>query len=416
MARPRIVILGAGFGGLYVASRLSASARRKEIEVTLVNRTNYFLFTPLLHEVATGGLTPTSVIEPLREILAGTGIRVIQGDVASVDAAARVVRMGGDELPYDRLAVATGATTAWYGIPGAEEHGLPLKTLADAIRIRERVIDAFEQASRIRDREARKRRLSFAVVGGGATGVELAAELVEFAGGMERRYHRGASECRGDDLSISLVSAAPELLAQFPVSLRDAAAGHLRRLGVDVRLDAQVSTVRTDGLVMRDGGFIPASVVIWTAGVMPDAPRFEGEPPFLARGRIRVGPDLAAVGDASVFALGDAAAVEAGDAQPPPMLAQVAVAQAAVVAENLLASIRGRPTRPFRYRSKGSLVSLGQWYAVGEVFSARLRGRFAWWLWRTIYLFKFLSWKKRLRIAFEWTVNLFYPRDISKLT
>lgn len=413
-SKPRVIVIGAGFGGLYTAYRLLPYVRKGLLDVTVVNRNNYFLFTPLLHEVATGGLSPRSVAEPLREIFAGSGVEIVKGEVEAIDADARRVRVGGRDIPYDRVVVASGAVTNHYGIPGAEEHGLPLKDLADALRIRGRVIEAFERAADLTDSEARRRALSFVVVGGGATGVEVAAELLEFARGIERRHHRQAG--RAASASVSLVSAAPELLAQFHPKLREAAAARLRRQGVDVRLGAQVASVDAEALRFADGTELPGSVIVWAAGVKPSLPDFVGRLPKTESGRLRVASDLKADGLEGVYALGDAAAVVRAQGEPPlPMLAQVAVAQAERVAANVVADLEDRPTAPFRYRSKGTLVSLGQWYAVGEVFDAHLRGRFAWWLWRTVYLFKFISWKKRFRIAFEWTINLFVSRDTVKI-
>jgi NADH dehydrogenase len=418
MKRPRIVIIGAGFGGIYAALALAKRARRGDIDVTIVNRTNYFLFTPLLHEVATGGLTPTSVTEPLREIFAGSGIRIRQGEVVSIDPAAKVVRLGDGELRYDRAVIATGAVSNDYGIPGAAEHALPLKTLSDAILIRERVIDAFERATTERDEEVRKGLLSFAVVGGGATGVETAGELADFAADIERRYHRTPADGGfRSALSVSLLSADPALLMIFPPFLRKAAAERLRRNGIDVRLNTAAASVEADGVRFKDGSVIRAGTVIWAAGVKPRPPKFIGFTPELVGGRLCVDRSFRMPGADGLYALGDAAAfIDDRSGKPLPMSAQAAVASAVAAARNVLADLDGQPTRVFRFRSKGSLVSVGQWFAVGEIFFAPLRGRFAWWIWRTVYLFKFVSWKKRLRVAFEWTVNLVYPRDVTKLT
>ncbi len=416
MERQRIVIIGAGFGGMYVAGRLLASLKKGEIELTLINRANYFLFTPLLHEVATGGLSPTSVTEPLREIFAGSSVRIRQGEVEAVDAVKRLISIARDPepFPYDYAIVATGAVTNYYGVTGAEEHGLPLKSLGDAVRIRGAVIEAFERAAMIEDPASRARQLSFVVVGGGATGVEVAAELLEFASGMERRYHR--TRRREEGVSVTLLTAGSELLAQFHPELRRAAENRLKRLGVRVRLNAAVARVEADRVVFSDDSWTPSSVVVWAAGVRPELPRFIGGAPAALQGRLRVDRFLRSVDDPRLFALGDAASVEGSQGDSPlPMLAQVAVAQAKTVASNVLAEVRGSDMSEFRYRSKGGLVSLGQWFAVGEILNARMSGRMAWWVWRTIYLFKFISWKKRLRIAFEWTINIFSARDITEL-
>lgn len=411
--KKHIVIIGSGFGGMEVAKRLKPKVRRGEIDVTVINRTNYFLFTPLLHEVATGGLTPTSVAEPLRDVFTRSGIRVAQGDVASIDVSAKKIKVGTCEITYDIAVLATGAETNFYNTPGAEEFGIGLKSLNDAIRIRERVIDAFEHASLTKDAGARKKLLSFAVVGAGATGVELVAELAEFAEGIAKKYFADGSNCiTPDDVSVTLVNSGNELLAQFSPEMRKAAEARLRASGIAIKLGVQVKAVEVDGIVLADGSRIDASLVAWTAGVKPTIPTFLGQAPEMANGRIAVDATLHAKGADGLFVLGDSAALES----PLPMLAQVAVAQGKAVARNLVARFEGRSLVPFVYTSKGSLVSLGQWFAAGTVGNMNLSGRFTWWIWRTVYLFKFASTKKRIRIAFEWTINLFYPRDITKLT
>ncbi|MEK7641723.1 MAG: NAD(P)/FAD-dependent oxidoreductase [Patescibacteria group bacterium] len=435
MLKPHILILGAGFGGTYVAKRLAPYVKSGKIEVTLVNRTNYFLFTPLLHEVATGALSPTSVAEPLREIFHGTGVRIAQGTVESVDLVAKKVKLNGSTsctLSYDHVVIATGAETNYYGISGADKFTYPLKDLADAARIRSQVIDAFERALLISDPVERARLLSFVVVGGGATGVETAAELAEFVHGMVKRYYgvtkncapNDSRTCKPEEPLVTLIHTGPEILQMFAPSLRVAAEKRLRRSGVELSLNATVTEVTSQGIKLSSGASIPSSTVIWAAGVKAIIPHFEGAMPVVAGGRLVVDEYFRLGGDSSVFALGDVAgyldpvarAADPTKAKPLPMLAQVASQEARMVADNLSAVIRRRTLKSFSYHSKGSMVSVGQWFAVGEILSLKIAGRLTWWVWRTIYLFKFASWKKRLRIAFEWTLEIFYPRDITKLT
>jgi len=425
MSVPRIVIVGAGFGGVYAARRLAPYARAGKITLTIIDKSNYFLFTPLLHEVATGGLSPLSVMEPLREIFAGDRVRVVRGTVESVDTDTRTIHASAFAssgaqgaplaIPYDTLVISTGAGTAYRGVPGADTHAYPLKTAADALRIRERIINAFDEAGNATDDAVRERLLSFAVIGGGATGTELVAELQEFAQGIVERYHR----CVSHGIlrpRVSLIHAGAELLPQFPEPLRSSAVAHLRRLGIDVRLGAIVREVTAEGIAFTDGTSLAAGTVLWTAGVSAQAPEFRGAlQPSFEQGRLAVDPSLSCPGVDGVYALGDVAHAVDSKGAPYPLLAQVAVAQAATVVANVIADLEGRPRRTFVFRSKGSLVSLGQWFAVGEIFSTHLRGRFAWWVWRTVYLFKFLSWRKRIRIAFEWTIGIFYPRDIGSV-
>lgn len=410
--KPHIVIAGAGFGGMYVAKQLVPYVKSGEISVTLVNRTNYFLFTPLLHEVATGGLSPMSVAEPLRGIFEDTGVQIYQGEVASIDAAKKSIHVGSCDIPYDYLVVATGAETNYYNIPGAETYGMALKNLKDAVSIRDRIIDAFESAVLAHSKGETSSALNFVVVGGGATGVETAAELAEFICEIQDRYYHKVKFFRKQDVSITLVSTTT-LLKQYHVKIQKAAERRLRKLGIKLLFGAEVAEVTQEKIAFKNGESIPAGMVIWAAGVKAQVPSVIGQAPVLISGRIHTDAFLRALGAETVFALGDNAAPNGSPAVP--MLAQVATAQASIVTKNILATIENRRLTPYKLHLKGTLVSLGQWYAAGEIYSMKFYGRLAWFIWRTVYYFKFFSWRKRIRISFEWTINLFYPRDITKL-
>ncbi|MFA6459337.1 MAG: NAD(P)/FAD-dependent oxidoreductase [Candidatus Paceibacterota bacterium] len=418
MIKPHIVILGAGFAGTYVAKRLAKRVKRGEIDVTIVNRTNYFLFTPLLHEVATGSLSPGSVAEPIREIFHKTGVEFFQGTVQTIDTVNRRVHVRGNDtrhtLTYDYLVIATGAESNYYNIPGAEQFTMPLKDLQDAAEIRTRVIDAMERAVVSEDPDERKLLLSFTVVGGGPTGVETATELEEFICGMVNRYYRN---CEPQEASISLIHTGTELLQQFPPTLRKAAAERVAKKRITLILGKTVTSVDPKGLTLSDGTHVLSGTTIWAAGVKAIIPDFEGGTPPLSSGRLTVDQFFRLVGEERVYALGDVAAyADSKNNISIPMLAQAAVGESKVVAANIVSAISGSTLRSFRYRSKGSLVSLGQWFAVGQVFSVKMTGRLTWWMWRTVYLGKFASWSKRIRIGFEWFVAMFYTRDVTKLT
>ncbi|MEK7646384.1 MAG: NAD(P)/FAD-dependent oxidoreductase [Patescibacteria group bacterium] len=446
MSRPHIVILGAGFGGVYVARKLARAVKKGTVDVTIINRTNYFLFTPLLHEVATGGLSPRSVAEPLREVFAGTGIRVIQADIEKIDTTARTASLKGHintcSISYDRLIIATGAETNYYGIPGAEMHTMALKNLQDAYLIRNKVIDLFEQAVLERDTLKRRELLAFTVVGGGATGVEVAAELKEFIDGMVRRYYRDTEgqdvdgsrpddtkQCHPEEPSMTLVHGGKELLEQFSPGLRKAASERLQKNGITIKSGSTVATVTKSGITLADGSSVPSSLIVWAAGVKPIIPAFaRAESVTAGGGRLAVDEyfrllkhkDIFALGDVSGYIDQDAHAAPQDPTKPPrplPMLAQVAVSQARIVSTNVLKSLDDDATLSrFHYHSKGSMVSVGQWFAIGEIFSFKIAGKITWWMWRTVYLFKFSSWPKRIQIVFEWTLAIFYPRDITKLS
>lgn len=412
MLKPHVVILGAGFGGTYLAKKLAKHVKRGLIDVTIVNKTNYFLFTPLLHEVATGSLSPTSVAEPLREVFVGTGVELCQGSVQSIDLEGHRIHVlsAGNEsrhtLPYDYLVIATGAETNYYGISGAEKYTFSLKDLEDAVRIRAQIIDCFEEANMCEDPEERARLLSFVVVGGGPTGVETVGELHEFIHGIVDRYHQNTYSADHKEVKVILVHSGVELLEQFPQPIRTAALKRLTTQGVDVRLGSAVNNVTSHTISLASGESISTATVIWAAGVKPSVLDFVGTN---NSGRISVDEYLKINNDERVFAFGDIAG-------SLPMLAQVAVKQADTVAQNIVSSIKQKKLKSFHFKSQGSLISIGQWFAVGLVFSRYVEGRLAWLIWRTAYLFKFLSKKKRLHIIFEWTLQLIFPRDITKPT
>lgn len=414
--KPHIVIVGGGFGGVYTARYLERLVRRGEAEVTLINRTNYFLFTPLLHEVATGALSPNSVIEPIREILRGKEVRFLQAEVRGVDVAKKIVKTSVGPLPYDYLVIGSGATTNYYGIPGAEKYSLTLKDLGDAMKIRTAIIKVCEKASHTVDLEERRRLLSVVIVGGGATGVELASELIEFMRTTVCSYYRHA-HFDPEDMKITLVASSPELLSIFPPEIRKIALEELQKKGVTVKLGLNVTevtnhevrfakTLAPDSSSLAEQA-IQAQTIIWVAGVTPyqwEIPGVEYE-----RGkRIKIDEFLRVVSHPEIFALGDSSGTL-------PMLAQVAVQQSKTLACNIKAVIESKPhhLKAFTYKGKGLLISLGQWSAAGELFGKIFKGPLMWWLWRTIYLFNFHSWHKRFRIVVEWTIDIFYPRDIS---
>lgn len=415
MKKLQIVIVGAGFGGVNVALRLKKLVKKGIIDLTIVSKSNAFLFTPLLHEVATGGLDPTSITEPLREIFAGTDVKILETTVEKIDAARKVVVANDLEIPFDKLVLATGATTNTFGINGIEDYALTLKSLSDALLIRERIIEAFENAALEPDEAIRKNILSFVVVGGGPTGVELVTEIAEFAFAIERKYFNSES-VKSKIVTVTLIHAGHELLTFLSESLRKATLKRLDDMGIDVRLDTTVAFVWEDTIGFPSGKTMQSGLTIWTAGVKPSLPEFLGITPKYANGRIMVSPDLLMEGSDNIYVLGDIAFIEDSSHQVYSMLAQVAVAEGECAAYNIIADINGKPSKNFEYKMKGYMVSLGQWYAVAELFGIKLHGKFAWWLWRTVYLFKFASFEKRLRIAFDWTVNLFYSRDITKLS
>ncbi len=410
--KKKIVILGAGFAGIYAAlSTLKECG--DAAEVTIVNRTNYFLFTPMLHEVATGGLGHHQVVESIRGILYRKQAHFLEAVIQFVDVEKKMVMTDHGSLSYDMLVVALGATTNYFGTKGAEEHSLVLKNLKDAIGIRDRVIDQFEAASRETDSAKRRAMLSFVVVGGGATGVEYAAELAEFAERTLYKYYKKEfpNECAG----ITLVHSGASLLAPFSAGTQAYAKKSLERTGVKVLLNTKVTEVDAGGIMLATGERIDAETVVWTAGVRPNVlPVTGGELPIDSGNRIMTEQTLVVTGHPDIFAIGDVAHIEGPDGKPYPMLAQVATRQAKLLGKNICHSLKGEKLEQFSYKLEGSLVSLGKWNAAGTIFGVDIKGSLAWFVWRTVYLFKFISKSKRMKIAMDWTVGLFFPRDVTR--
>ncbi len=410
--KKKIVILGGGFGGLYTYKSLYEQFSANDIDVTIVNRTNYFLFTPLLHEVATGNIAHHQVVESIRQLIYKSGARLHIADVVSIDCEHQTVKTTIDEIPYDILVVAMGATTNFFNTPGAEENSLVLKDLRDAIGLRTMFIEAFEKASEMKNETDRHAELSFAVIGGGATGVELVSEAADLFLGTFDTYYKGIIDC--NQVSLYLVNLSPDVLSAFDPILRVKALDMLRKRGVTVMLNTGVKEVRKDSLVFADGTLLNVAHVVWTAGVKPNLPMFTHVVPLDKGGRVVVNSTLQVESYKNVFVIGDMASLVDATGRPIPMLAQVAEAEGFHTGRNIKRLIQGQELMPFTYVSKGELASVGHWQAVAKINGIIFSGPFAWFLWRVIYLFKFLSGSKRIKIIIDWTVNMFYPRDITK--
>ncbi|MFO0718868.1 MAG: NAD(P)/FAD-dependent oxidoreductase [Candidatus Paceibacterota bacterium] len=412
MNKKRIVILGAGFAGIYTYLSLIKKIAKEDVEILIINKTNYFLFTPMLHEVATGGLGSRHVVESVRSIIYKSCADLIVAEVEKVDLEKKIVFTDRGRVEFDYLVIALGATTNFYGIPGAEENCLVLKNLAEAIDLRNTFISNFEDASSVANKEERKKMLSFAVVGGGPTGVELVAEMADLFFDTFKKYYKGHI-CR-DDISLYLINKGPELASMFDPSLRTKSLKVLTQKGVTVLLNKDVKEVTADAIIFADGSSIEATHKIWTAGVRPNTLEFMQDVERDKGGRIVADEYLRVKNFPNVFVLGDIASVVGKDERPMQMLAQVAVRQGILAGKNIIATLSGGNLKKFVYHSRGSLMSLGQWQAIGRVLGINWSGPFAWWLWRTTYLFNFAYWPNRIKIAVDWTINIFSPRDVTK--
>ena len=397
--KKKIVIVGGGFGGIYTAQSLEKILGER-VDITLINKSNYFLFTPLLHEVATGGLTPKSVTEPIREIFRGDSVHFMEDVVIEIDKAKKEVKTSSQSLPYDYLVIGSGAETNYFGVSGAVENTFTLKNLTDAIAIRNHILQTFEQAMTSKNKDL----LTFSVIGGGATGVELSSELIEYVRHTLCTYYRN-SGFKKEDVKVNLISNMPDLISQFPEKMKGIALSVLQSKGVNVILNTTVSKIEPHKIVTADNKEISSHTIIWVAGVKPSLSQIKGIE-VGPKGRMAVNEFLQSTQDPAIFGLGDSAG-------SLPMLAQIAVQQAETVANNIISSINDTEMVQFTTNIKGLLISLGQWSAIGQFGKVTLRGPIMWFIWRTIYLFNFHSWKKRSEIALEWTSNLFYPRDIT---
>ena len=404
-------MLGGGFGGVYTALHLERTlAKRAGVEITLVSRENFFLFTPMLHEVAASDLDITHIVSPLRTLLKRTAIFI--GDIQSIDLDARHVRVAHGfephehDLPYDYLVVALGSMTNFYGLPGLEQRALTMKTLGDAIHLKNRVIATLEEA----DTECASWNdglLTFVVAGGGFAGVETIAGLNDFVREALKFYPR----LTPDRVRMVLVHAGPLILPELGEKLGAFAQRQLADRGIDIVTEAKVSGVTDQAVTLADGRQIPSRLVVWTAGTSPH-PLIHDLPCRLDRGRIVVDETLAVPGRDGVWALGDCAIVpDRRTGRPHPPTAQHALREARTVAINIAAHLIGRPARPFAFRTIGQLAAIGRRTGVGRVFGINFSGFFAWWLWRTIYLSKLPRFEKKCRVAIDWTLDLIFSKD-----
>jgi NADH dehydrogenase len=393
---PHVVILGGGFGGLAAARGLADT----EARVTLIDRRNHHLFQPLLYQVATAGLSAPSIAAPLRQILRRqTHVTVLMDEALDVDLAQRRVRLTSGELGYDALIVATGATHAYFGHDEWEVHAPGLKTLDDAFTIRRRILLAFERAEREDDPTRRQEWLNFVVVGGGATGVELAGTLAELARHTLPREFRRADPRKAH---VMLVEAGPRLLPAFDTDLSEKARRQLLKLGVDIRLDTAVTAIDGSGVMLGDTPHA-ARTVLWAAGVAASPlGRMLGAPVDRA-GRVLVQADLSLPGHPEVFVIGDLASVTQESGKPVPGVAPAAKQMGRYVADALRARWRGTPlTRPFRYRDDGVLATIGRMAAVAQFGRLKLSGLLAWWVWLLAHVTFLIGFRNRLVVLLDW--------------
>jgi NADH dehydrogenase len=411
-----ILILGGGFGGLTTARKLEQLLRPEEASITVVSRENFSLFTPMLPEVSSGNLEARHVATPVRAQLKRA--RFVLADVRSLDFEKREVVvehtiLGSTlKLNYDQLVFAVGAVTSTFNLPGVAEHSLPLKTLEDADRLRNHVIAMLELADVAKDAAERKRLLTFAFVGGGFTGVEAAGEMLDFFRSIVKFYR----SIDPSEVEVFLVEGGAQLLPGLQAGMGEYSARELERRGVHVLVNALVAGADARGLDLKDGTRIDTATIVWSAGVRPS--------PLVAAlaigtgrgGSIKTNADMSVPGHPGVWAIGDCASIPDQHGGTYAPTAQHAIREGPVLAGNIVATLRGLPTKPFRYEAIGIMASLGARRGV-----AGLRGKYllsgflAWFLWRTYYLARLPGLDRRFRVTVDWTLGLIFPRDIAEL-
>lgn len=393
-----VVVLGAGFAGLSAVRQL---ARHHDLRITLIDRNNYHLFQPLLYQVAIAGLEAPQIAWPVRAILRRyPNVRFLMGNVQSVDPVDKRVWVDGRAMSYDYLIVSAGSSTHDYGIEGVREHAIPLKSLGDAMRIRDRILSAVEESVRTVEAERRQALLTFVVVGGGPTGVELAGALAEL---KRHVLVRDYPEIAPEEIRILLIEAGERLLGAMSPDSSEYTRRTLQEMGVQVMTGEAVSAVTATGVFLRSNLFLPTYTVIWTAGVKGVA--LEGLPAG-RQGRVATTPQLYLEEYPDIYVVGDLNGLVV-DGKPLPQVAPLAKQQGSWAARNLLRRLQGKPELPFRYRDKGTLVTIGRNRAVGEVKGWRFRGRLAWLTWLAVHIYYLTGLRNQLMVLLNWVYSYF---------
>ncbi|NEP61490.1 MAG: NAD(P)/FAD-dependent oxidoreductase [Symploca sp. SIO2G7] len=393
--KTRVVVVGAGFGGLQAAQSLAKTGA----EILLINRDNYHTFVPLLYQVATAGISPDLIAIPIRNLLRySPNTNFLQAEVNEIDFAAKLLHTSEGTIPYDFLVLATGSRAQFFGISGAIDYAFPLRTLADAVKLRNQIIYCFEKAEGELDDAKRQQLLTIAIVGGGATGVELAGALVELVlDSLQKDYPR----LNPQEVKLILLQSGERLLAELSPSLGKYTYRKLRRLGVQVMLNSKVSQVSADGVRLQDDIWLKAATVIWSVGLAGALPSSSSTPAQTKKGKIRVLPSLQVSEYPEVFVIGDLAHIEHSQ-KPLAGVAPEALQQGVFVAKNIQRKLRGKEPKPFSYFNKGRLAIIGCYSGVGKIGPVKLTGFLPWFMWLAVHLVYLPDWRNRFLILFSW--------------
>ncbi len=404
--RTRIVIIGAGFAGLHALKIL----RKKGLHITIIDRFNFHSFTPLLYQVAAAEISPEQIAHPVRKITGrGEYIHYIKAVIREIDAVNRRVYCGDRVVSYDYLVVANGSRSSFLGIPGAEKHAFPLKTMNDAISIRNHILTSFEEASRCTDTVKRQRLLSFVIVGCGPTGVEFASSFLELVKGPLRRDFPSITM---DEISIIMVEALDRVLQSMPEKLSEYARSNLEKKRISVILGRPVKKISPTRVVLDNGTTIATETVIWTAGVTGNAPDIQGAGDVLQKGFIPVDETLRPPRFETVYAVGDVAR-HIDNPRAVPMDAASAIQQGKHGAKNILRQIRGKEPVPFRYNDRSAMVSLGRNNAVVRIGGLKMKGFVSWLLWIFVHIVYLIGFRNKLVVLINWAWNyIFYDKVI----
>ena len=411
MKTRNVVVIGGGFAGTAGMRRL-AKRLPPGWRALLISEENYMIYTPLLPEVVGGSMLPGHSVAPLRQIVDKRDY--LYGRVHHIDMDKRIVHYGengGHELPYAHVVLACGTRAKLDLVPGMAEYGMPLKTLGDALYLRNRMIERLEQAEQTEDAQLRRQLLCFYIVGGGSSGVEVAGAMSDFFSAACRQYSRVEAQ----DVDVVLLESGERLVPEFPPSLGEFALRAMRHSGVKVRFHARISAVNEHGCEDNQGRRYDSRNVVCTIGTRP-VPLIEQLDLPKQKGRLSTDADMSVSGFADIWAVGDCALISnRASREPSPPTAQFAVRQGQQLADNIVRRIKGRSTQAFSYTSRGELASVGHHRAIARVFGLKLSGFPAWLLWRAFYLFKMPTLLRKLQVYFEWNVGMIFPQDVTQL-